>query len=50
MFKNVCKVKTIVNSRQYLEMSKCPLSVRAGVGAVLAVGAGAAQQHGVWLV
>ena len=28
-----------------------PLSVRAGVwGAVLAMGAGAAQQHGVWHV
>ena len=23
MFKNVCKVKTIVNPRQYLEISKC---------------------------
>jgi hypothetical protein len=27
-----------------------PLSVRAGVGAVLPMGAGAAQQHDVWLV
>jgi hypothetical protein len=23
IFKNVCKVKTIVNSQQYLEISKC---------------------------
>jgi len=40
IFKNVCKVKTIVNPRQYLEISKCPLSMRAGVGAVLVMGAG----------
>jgi len=50
IFKNVCKVKTIVNSRQYLEISKCRYLCALVCGAVLAMGAGAAQQHGMWLV
>ena len=50
IFKNVCKVKTIVNSRQYLEISKCRYLCALVCGAVLAMGAGTVQQHDVWHV